>query len=101
MEICFYIKSNESSPIIDFIEKQDKRTKAKILGCLESIELLGIESNRVQFRQIEGKLWEIKIRTVNVSFRLFYVQLKLTLVVLHGYKKQSQKAPDKEIQIEF
>lgn len=61
---------------------------------------MGFDSPRVQFRQIRGKLWEIKIHTASAGYRFFYVSLHCdTLVLLHVYKKQSQKAPNKEIAI--
>jgi len=48
---------------------------------------------RVRFRQIEGKLWEIKIG----SHRVFYVMIDgEEMVLLHAYKKQQQKLPIKE-----
>ena len=72
--------------------------RAKVLGCLKSIEELVFDSPRVEFRQIDGKLWEIKIRTKAAGYRFFYVTVrKSKLVILHAYKKQSQKAPAKEI----
>jgi phage-related protein len=37
---------------------------------------------------------------ISAGFRLFYVTVKgNALVLLHGYKKQLQKAPKKEIAI--
>lgn len=61
---------------------------------------MGFYSPRVAFRQIEKRLWEIKIRSMNISCRIFYVNIKADiLVLLHAYKKQSQKAPNKEINI--
>jgi phage-related protein len=52
----------------------------------------------VQFRQIKGKLWEIKILASKSSYRIFYVTVqKDCLFLLHAYKKQSQKTPQKEI----
>lgn len=100
MEILFYTSSNGKSPIKNFIDEMALVDKARVLGCLRSIEELGFNSPRVQFRQIEGKLWEIKIRSNAGGFRFFYVTLrKSKLVILHAYKKQSQKAPAKEIDI--
>jgi len=53
----------------------------------------GLDAVRVQFRQIEGKLWEVKIG----SHRVFYVIIeKGEMVLLHAYKKQGQKLPVKE-----
>jgi phage-related protein len=45
-------------------------------------------------------MWEIKIRSASGGYRIFYIGLKTntnTMVLLHAYKKQSQKAPKKEI----
>jgi phage-related protein len=47
-------------------------------------------------RQIKGKLWELRPGGV----RLFYfAYIGQQFVILHGYRKQSQKAPDREIEI--
>lgn len=68
--------------------------------CLKSVEELGFDCPRVQFRQIRGKLWEIKIKTAHAGYRIFYVTIKQSLMILlHIYKKQSQKAPIKEIEV--
>ena len=49
----------------------------------------------VSMRQIKGKLWEIKISQT----RIFYAVIeKNIMVLLHAYKKQSQKAPQHEIE---
>ena len=98
MRIIFY--KNTKVPVRDFIDLLEKRDQAKILACLKSIEDLGFDSPRVQFRQIRGKLWEIKIHTAGAGYRFFYVSLhRDTLVLLHAYKKQAQKAPNREIVI--
>ena len=66
------------------------------MEALEQIEQHGFDAVRVQFRQIEGKLWEIKIS----SHRVFYVMIESEeMILLHSYKKQSQKLPKKEKEI--
>lgn len=101
MEIFFYVaKNNDKCPVKEFIEKLQSRDRAKVLACLKSVEELGFACPRVEFRQIHKRLWEIKIRSASAGFRIFYVNIKTnTLILLHGYKKQSQKAPKKEIEI--
>jgi phage-related protein len=87
-------------PVIEDLKKLEKNTRAEIEGCLKSIELFGLETNRVEFRQIEGKLWEIKIRTHASGYRIFYIMLsKDEIILLHLYKKETQKAPKSEINI--
>ena len=98
MKLIFYTTADGKSPALEVIKSLDRSDRAKIFGCLESIELLGFDTPRVEFRHIEGKLWEIKIKTVSGGYRIFYVAIqKSTLVLLHAYKKQSQKAPEREI----
>lgn len=98
MRIVFYKATR--IPVRDFIDAMRKQDQAKVLACLKSIEDLGFDSPRVQFRQIRGKLWEIKVYASSTGYRFFYVSLHGdVLVLLHAYKKQSQKAPNKEIAI--
>lgn len=100
MKIFFYVKTNHRCPVKDFIEKLESRDKAKVLACLKNIEELGFDCPRVEFRQMDQRLWEIKIRSGSSGFRIFYVSLKNNiLVLLHAYKKQSQKAPQKELDL--
>lgn len=100
MEIIFYCKQQSGrAPVKEFIEKLEIKDRAKVLACFKSVEELGFNCPRVQFRQIRGQLWEIKIKAVNGSYRIFYVCLRgEALVLLHSYQKQSQKAPKKEIE---
>lgn len=98
--MVFYSKSNQRQPVKEFLATLNTQERARILACLKNIEELGFESPRVQFRQIKGTLWEIKIRLASGQFRIFYVAIKNhILVLLHAYKKQSQKAPKNEIEI--
>lgn len=100
MEIIFFSKQqNGRYPVKEFIEKLDTKDRAKVLACLKSVEELGFHCPRVDFRQIRGQLWELKIKAANGNYRIFYVCLKgEALVLLHSYQKQSQKAPKKEIE---
>ena len=76
------------SPILEYIESLAKPERARVLEGLEQVERRGLDAVRVQFRQIEGKLWEVKIG----SHRVFYVIIgKEEMVLLHAYKKQGQK----------
>ncbi len=100
MQVEFFITENEKNPILEFIDKLQKKDQAKILGCLQSIQELGFNTPRVEFRQIDGKLWEIKIRTSIGGYRIFYMTIsKDRMILLHAYQKKSQKAPKKEISI--
>jgi phage-related protein len=85
------------------------RLQATVLRSLELIEEHGLDAPGVSFRQIRGKLWEIRV-TSGGAARMFYVVVagprdparpevvpEADLILLHEYLKKSQKAPAKEI----
>lgn len=100
MEIEFYQTPRKRSPVTDFIDSQDKRDQIIILSVLENITEDGFNAKGCQFRQLEGKLWEIKIKTPSGGYRLLYVTLHNDLLlILHTFKKKTQKAPAKELNV--
>ena len=100
MEVRFYESVSGRSPVREFVDSLSYSDSADIYSCIIKIKIHGFDANGVEFRQIDGKLREIKIRCIDGSYRLFYVTLKgNTMIILHGYRKQSQKAPAKELKI--
>jgi phage-related protein len=93
VRITFFRGASGRSPVLEYIESLAKPERARVLEGLEQVERRGLNAIRVQFRQIEGKLWEVKIG----SHRVFYVITeKEEMVLLHAYKKRGQKLPIKE-----
>ena len=100
MKISFYQTQSNRCPVKEFIDELQPRDRAKVLACLKSVEELGFNCPRVQFRQIKGHLWEIKIKSASAGFRIFYVAAKGdNIVLLHSYQKQTDKAPVREIEV--
>ena len=92
----FFATAAGRCPVLDYINSLAKPERARVLEALDQIERRGLAAIRVRFRQIEGKLWEIKIG----SHRVFYVMIDGDeMVLLHAYKKQQQKLPVKEREI--
>lgn len=93
MRVTFFSTAAGRSPVLEYIQNLAKPERARVLEALEQIEQRGVDALRVGFRQIDGKLWEIKIG----AHRVFYVMIdREEMVVLHAYKKQGQKLPIKE-----
>jgi len=93
MRVTFYTTASGRNPVWDYLKGLEKFERARILEGLEQIEAFGLDALRVQFRPIEGKLWEVKI----AAHRIFYIMVDVQeMVLLHAYKKQSQKLPLKE-----
>lgn len=118
MRIRFYATQSGRSPVEELISKLPDRLKAAILDTLERIIEFGLRAPGVSFRKIEGKLWELRIQSGG-SVRFFYVVVAgfdetsweralrdgppppegEVMILLHGYLKQSQKAPVHELDV--
>jgi len=96
MVIEFYLTASGRSPVAGYVRALPVDERAEIDAVLEDLQTYGLKAPLVSMRQIEGKLWELRIppRT-----RIFYVVIEGNrMVLLHAYKKQSQKAPAREIE---
>jgi phage-related protein len=81
-------------PVEAFLKNLPTQERADVDAILEDLKDHGLSAPLVSMRQIQGKLWELRIS----RSRIFYVLLgATTMVLLHAYKKQSQKAPRREI----
>jgi phage-related protein len=82
-------------PVEGFLNDLPKQERAEVDAILEDLRDHGLAAPLVSMRQIQGKLWELRISRT----RVFYVlHGPHTVVLLHAYKKQSQKAPRREIE---
>jgi phage-related protein len=94
MELRFYLTLAGNSPVERYLERLEVWDRALLLDTLEQVAQRGLE--QVATRRIEGKLREMKVS----RHRVFYVTIEgPTVVVLHAYKKQSQKAPRSEVEL--
>ena len=101
LSINYWRNPSGKAPVEKYIDSIDnKEERAEMLSLLKGIQENGTDAIGIEFRQIEGKLWEIKIRTHGKQHRIFYVMLKGNeMVLLHAYLKKTQKAPTKEIEV--
>lgn len=100
MKIDFFESKSGRSYFEDFLKDLQKPDRAAILAVFCDIRDHGFNALGCQFRQIDGKLWEIKIKTAGGGWRFFYMTISVEhIFILHCYKKQTQKAPIKEIEI--
>jgi len=96
-----YFKSKSGkAPVEQYIDDiENKKERADMLSVLKGIQDNGTDAVGIEFRHIEGKLWELKIKTHGNHHRIFYVVLKgSVMVLLHAYLKKTSKAPTSEIE---
>jgi phage-related protein len=95
-QITFYEDHRGKSPVLDFINQLQICERAKIYNSLRLLEEFGTQLGMPHARQIEGKLWELRPGSNRLFYFLFTGQ---SFVILHGYRKQTMKAPIREVKI--
>jgi phage-related protein len=100
MKVTFATAASGRSYFEKFLMDLSVRDRAVILAVFQDVRDHGLGAKGCEFRQIERKLWEVKVRAPTGGYRFFYVLLSAEhLHVLHSYKKQGQKAPTSELEI--
>ena len=96
MIVRYYQTQRGTQPVRrDYLDKLDAQKRAGVLAALAQVEAHGFDAASVEFRQLVGKLWEIKIPP---EHRVLYAMADgVTMVLLHAFKKQGQKAPRGEL----
>ena len=94
--IVFYKDQRGKCPPMEFIEELPVMEQVKIRNALRLLQEFGRNLNMPHAKPIQGKLWELRPGGI----RLFYfAYIEQQFVILHGYRKQSQRAPSGEIAI--
>lgn len=100
MDVVLYGTSSGRSPVTKFIDEQPLRDQAIIIAVIIGIEQDGLQGKGATFRQLDGKLWEIKIKVPSGGYRLLYVMLSAnSMMLLHAFKKKTQKTPLNELAV--
>jgi phage-related protein len=92
MKVNLYRSSSGRSPVEDFISNLSKEDQALFKTIHDGIELEGLKYPYVIFKPLEGKLWEIKFKGLDGSYRIAYVLVTgPKMFWLHLFKKKTQK----------
>ena len=98
-EVIFYSNSREYSVLND-IDKLPNTIQNKLYRALKYINEFGLNSAIPHTKKITNTpLWEIRILGKE-NYRLLYSQINNhQIMILHVFKKETQKTPKSDIQI--
>jgi phage-related protein len=86
MEIRFYKTDSGRMPVFEYLSSLPKEEKAAVFSLLNRISNHGHAEYASYLRHIDGKLWEIKIR----SHRIFYVFEKQMMILCMDIKSKAK-----------
>ena len=99
-KIKVYESLSGDKPVEEFIKSLDEKARLKVSRTLDLLESFGLEGTYPHVKKLTGTpLWELRILGTD-SIRIFYVTITGKIfLLLHGFKKKTQKTPPKEIAI--
>lgn len=102
-EIIFYRSNKGESKIENLLDELGKKAKTskdasinrdKILAYINVLSIYGTRIGQPEVKHIGGDLWELR----PLKNRIFFFYWKDNkIVLLHHFRKKSQKTPPKEI----
>jgi phage-related protein len=94
----FYADADGDSPVLDWYESLDEKTKAKLIWIFQLLEANGIELGMPYIKPLGDKLYEIRADVNRNAFRVVYfLYTGRRFILLHGFQKKTQKTPTKEL----
>jgi phage-related protein len=85
-------------PVEEFIVSKSPQTKAKIAHLINLLEIHGNILSMPHSKQLTKGLYELRIRGKE-EIRILYCFKDKNIYLLHGFKKETKKTPNKEIEI--
>ena len=98
-KIKYYAIDNKS-PVVEFIKEQSPKHRAKILREIDLLEEFGLFLGMPHIKKLKNynDLWELRIKHSSNIFRILFLNHKEgTFILLHAFKKKSDKTPQREI----
>jgi phage-related protein len=80
----------------EFVDKQRSEVRAKYAGMIDFLEKYGPFLSGKYTKKLKKNLYELRI-TGKEQIRVFYTVRQREIILLHSFKKKTQKTPLKEI----
>ncbi|MBI2008905.1 type II toxin-antitoxin system RelE/ParE family toxin [Candidatus Saccharibacteria bacterium] len=100
-QVIFYKDSRGRQLVQEFINAQDTSTRSKFAKLFNLLQIYGPELMMPYAKYLKDGMYELRLRGKN-EVRIFYIWIsgnQQKVVLLHAFKKQSQKIPAKELAV--
>ncbi len=96
LNVAFYETEMKKQPCRDFLLELNKEDRQVVGADIFSVQK-GFPLGLPLCRKIIKNLWEIRSDVSDGICRVFFTVFEDTIVLLHGFKKKSQRTPLEEI----
>lgn len=97
-KIELFATASGKMPVSKFFRKLDDSTLDKVFRVLDVLVKYGPQTPQPYAKKITNQISELRVSGKN-AIRLLYCKNGDKYVILHGFKKKSQKLPRKELEL--
>ena len=98
LNVVFYETQMKNQPCRDFLLELDRDDRREVGADIFSVQK-GFPLGLPLCRKITQDLWEIRSCISDGICRVFFTVSDNTIVLLHGFKKKTQKTPLEELEV--
>ena len=98
--LIFYTAERGDSPLDDFLDGLDKKSRAKVAAYLSLLEEQGPNLKRPYADIVRGKIRELRILHRSNQYRiLYFFHIHNRIVLVHAFSKKTQQLKRKDIDL--
>ena len=97
-DVVFFSDDDGTVPLLEWLDKQDRKVQDKCLVKIERLEERGHELRRPEADYLRDGVYELRVRHGSVHYRILYFFHNQIAVVSHGLRKEDV-VPDREINL--
>jgi phage-related protein len=97
-EVVFFAEDDGTAPVLDWLDKQERKVQDKCIVKIERLGQLGHELRRPEADFLRDGIHELRVRLGNVNYRMLYFFSEGTAVISNGLTKEDV-VPDREIDL--
>ena len=99
-DLVLYTSVRGDSPIDEFLDGLDKKSRAKVAAHLSLLEEGGPNLKRPYADIVRGKIRELRIHHSSNQYRiLYFFQVRDQIVLVHAFAKKTQQLKEKDIEL--
>ncbi|NQT11996.1 MAG: type II toxin-antitoxin system RelE/ParE family toxin [Planctomycetes bacterium] len=96
--VAFSSEDDGSSPLLTWLDQQQRKVQDKCLVKIERLAELGHELRRPEAALLRDGIYELRVRHLRVHYRMLYFFHERTAVISHGLAKEGV-VPDTDIDL--
>lgn len=92
--IDYYQSGTGKSPVEEFIDSLDAKSRARIATTLDLLEEFGISLGMPYAKHLEKQLWELRVSHGRNRYRIIYfLDTGQMFILLHAFTKKTGPVP--------